>query len=247
MTNNKPDKNCTTFPVSETTLLVEFDNCIDNTISETVLSLKSTLEQRNLNAIQEVVPSYRSLLIHYDCLLMSLAEITLLVKNCAAQAISQTETSDKHWNIPVYYGGEAGADIDELAALHDMTTDDVIILHQQASYRVYLVGFAPGWCYLGGLPEQLHTPRLPSPRLSVPAGCISIGGQQGMIGGLSMPSGWRLIGQTPVRSYAPERTPPFFINAGDKISFYSIKQPEFDALAKAAAKGELVATEFNRP
>ena len=238
--------NCTIFAVSDSALLVEFDNRIDEAVSNKVLALKSNLDQHNINAIQEVVPSYRSLLIHYNCLQISATELEGLVSNCLQTSTEARNSAHKHWRIPVCYGHEAGADLNEVAAIHDISTDEVIQLHQQASYRVYLVGFAPGWCYLGGLPEQLHTPRLASPRLSVPAGCISIGGQQGMIGGLSMPSGWRLIGQTPVRSYAPDREPPFFINAGDSISFYPIEQAEFASLAKATAKGQLVASEFTQ-
>ena len=108
-----------------------------------------------------------------------------------------------------------------------------------------MVGFAPGWCYLGGLNPKLATPRLESPRLKVPKGCISIGGQQGMIGGQAMPSGWRLLGQTPVQTYAPTRKPPFFIEVGDRIQFYEVDTTEFKKLQKAADEGEFVAQEVS--
>jgi len=144
------------------------------------------------------------------------------------------------WRVPVLYGGDAGCDLDDVARLHDMSTHDVINLHCEAVFRVYMLGFAPGWCYLGGLPDALHTPRLSSPRLQVPKGCISIGGQQGMIGALAMPSGWRLLGQTPVRSYDPAREPPFIIAAGDEVQFYPVDGAEFTRMEKAAESGELL-------
>jgi KipI family sensor histidine kinase inhibitor len=107
-----------------------------------------------------------------------------------------------------------------------------------------MVGFAPGWTFLGGLDRRLHTPRLKTPRASVPAGCISIGGQQTLIGGQSMPSGWNLIGQTPVRSFAAERTEPFFMSAGDHVSLYQIDQEEFGQLSRREQAGERTSQEL---
>jgi KipI family sensor histidine kinase inhibitor len=135
-------------------------------------------------------------------------------------------------------------DLDEVARIHGLTTNEVIRLHKESNFQVYMVGFAPGWCYLGGLNPMLHTPRLDSPRLQVPAGCISIGGQQGMIGALPMPSGWRLLGQTPVKSYVPDRDPPFIISAGDLIEFYQINAAEYERMQQAAERGELIAQDI---
>ena len=233
-------------PVADSALLVEFDNRIDPTVNSQVLNLmhaiQGVVDANELSAplagIIELVPSYRSLLVEYDCTRLALSDLSTLV-NKLLNLKDHSAVATQHWRVPVCYGGAAGCDLDDVAKLHDMSTNDVIRLHCETEFRAYMLGFAPGWCYLGGLPEALHTPRLDAPRLKVPAGCISIGGQQGMIGALEMPSGWRLLGQTPIRNYDPTREPPFLIKAGDTVSFYEIDTGEHARQEKAAAKGEL--------
>lgn len=227
--------------IADSAVLIEFDNRIDEVINRSVLALMQALQQtineHELTGVIELVPSYRSLLVEYDPCVLELSELNERIASALRSSSSQAENT-KHWKVPVYYGDEAGCDLDDVARLHEITTEEVIKLHCKADFRAYMLGFAPGWCYLGGLPEQLHTPRLDSPRLKVPAGCISIGGQQGMIGALAMPSGWRLLGQTPIRNYAPDRKPPFLIQAGDQVSFYPITKPEYAQMHAAAEKGD---------
>ncbi len=225
--------------VGDSALLVEFDNRIDPAINTQVLMLKQHVEAAQLPGVIEVVPSYRSLLIQYSCIIASTEQLTATVASLLEE-LGDRQSKTRCWRVPVLYGGEAGCDLDDVARLHDMSTEEVINLHCEAVFRVYMLGFAPGWCYLGGLPEPLHTPRLSSPRLQVPKGCISIGGQQGMIGALAMPSGWRLLGQTPVRSYDPGREPPFIIEAGDEVQFFAVDTAEYQRLEKAAEKGDLL-------
>ena len=228
--------------VSDSALLVEFENQISVDISQQVVSLKSAIDAAKINGVNECVAAYRSLLIHYNCLKLSLKDLKSQI-NSLLNKIESTGDVSKTWRVPVLYRGDGAVDLDAVAKLHELSTDDVIKLHINSDFRVFMVGFAPGWCYLGGLNPSLASPRLDSPRLSVPKGCISIGGQQGMIGGMSMPSGWRLIGQTPIQTYAPKRKPPFFIGVGDRIQFYEVNQREFDLLQQAADRGELVAQE----
>ena len=231
-------------PVSDSALLIEFENSISTEVSNQVLAVKCVIEKVNISGVQECVAGYRSLLVHYDCLQLPLAQLQkelepLLENNQSLGLEFQT------WRVPVLYRGEAAIDLDAVAQLHNLTTDEVVRLHKESDFRVFMVGFAPGWCYLGGLDSKLATPRLDSPRLTVPKGCISIGGQQGMIGGQAMPSGWRLLGQTPVQTYAPKRKPPFFIEVGDRIQFYEVNQRDFDQMQKAADRGEFVAQEVS--
>ena len=231
-------------PVSDSVLLIEFENSISTEISNQVLALKSAIEKVSISGVQECVAGYRSLLVHYDCLQLSLAQLQKQLE----PLLEQNQSLDfefKTWRVPVLYRGEAAIDLDVVARLHSLTTDEVVRLHKESGFRVFMVGFAPGWCYLGGLDPKLATPRLDSPRLEVPKGCISIGGQQGMIGGQAMPSGWRLLGQTPVQTYAPKRKPPFFIEVGDRIQFYEVNQRDFDQMQKAADSGEFVAQEVS--
>lgn len=224
-------------------MLVEFENHIDALTNAKVLSLKHLLDDTEITGIIETVASFRSLLIHYNCLVISLADLEAGVGRLLASSEHQVN-SGKRWRIPVFYHGHGAVDLDEVARIHGLTTNEVIRLHKESNFQVYMVGFAPGWCYLGGLNPMLHTPRLDSPRLQVPAGCISIGGQQGMIGALPMPSGWRLLGQTPVKSYVPDRDPPFIISAGDLIEFYQINAAEYERMQQAAERGELIAQDI---
>jgi KipI family sensor histidine kinase inhibitor len=229
--------------VGDSALLVEFENHIDALTNAKVLSLKHLLDDTEITGIIETVASFRSLLIHYNCLVISLADLEAGVGRLLASSEHQVN-SGKRWRIPVFYHGHGAVDLDEVARIHGLTTNEVIRLHKESNFQVYMVGFAPGWCYLGGLNPMLHTPRLDSPRLQVPAGCISIGGQQGMIGALPMPSGWRLLGQTPVKSYVPDRDPPFIISAGDLIEFYQINAAEYERMQQAAERGELIAQDI---
>lgn len=230
--------------VSDSALLIEFENRISTEISNRVIGLKNAIDGVNIHGVEECIAGYRSLLVHYNCLQLTLNELqeqiaSLLKSDCI------TELNTKKWRVPVCYQGDAASDLDAVAKLHSLSTDDVVKLHCNSDFRVFMVGFAPGWCYLGGLDPKLATPRLESPRLEVPKGCISIGGQQGMIGGLAMPSGWNLIGQTPIQTYSAKRKSPFFIAVGDAIEFYDVNEREFAQLQKAADRGELVAQEVN--
>jgi KipI family sensor histidine kinase inhibitor len=223
-------------PVADRALLVSLDPRIDPAISDRILGLKRALEEQAPGGLEEVVCSYQTLLAYYDPLTLSFNELKDIVENCA-DSKTRVRSTPRRWSVPVRYGGRAAPDLEALAQRHGLTADEVIDIHSSTVHRVYLVGFSPGWTFLGGVDERLHTPRLPSPRAVVPAGCISIGGQQGMIGGLAMPSGWNLIGQTPERTYAPERDDPFFLEPGDEVVFRPIGKREFASLAKAAADG----------
>jgi 5-oxoprolinase (ATP-hydrolysing) subunit B len=145
------------------------------------------------------------------------------------------------WRIPVVYGGEFGIDLDDVAERHGLTPSQVIDRHSAPIYRVYMIGFVPGYAYLGGLDPVLATPRRATPRLTTPAGTISIGGIQAVVASIEAPSGWHLLGRTPVRSYMLDRDPVFLIEAGDRVKFDPIERSRWDELDRAAAAGEVVA------
>ncbi len=228
--------------VSDSAFSIEFENRISSDISNRVVGLKRAIEMANIFGVEECVAGYRSLLVHYNCLRLPLTQLKQQIEQLLESA-EIIELKFKTWRVPVFYRGEGAADLDAVASFHSLSTDEVVALHKESDFRVFMVGFAPGWCYLGGLDPKLATPRLESPRLEVPKGCISIGGQQGMIGSQPMPSGWRLIGQTPIQTYAPKRQQPFFIEVGDRIKFYEVGKREFTQLENAAGRGELVAQE----
>lgn len=230
--------------VGDGALLVEFENRIAESVHDRVLDLQRRLEQQSLSGIQESVPAYRTLLVYYDPLSISFHSLCDAIKPLLTGP-NDAASGGKRWLVPVLYGGESALDLRRLASDHDLKESEVIEIHSKTVYRVYMVGFAPGWTFLGGLDRRLHTPRLAEPRAEVPAGCISIGGQQTLIGGQAMPSGWNLIGQTPERSFSPERAEPCFMTAGDEVQFRLIGQDEFDQLSASAAAGIRVSQELD--
>ncbi|WP_246668951.1 5-oxoprolinase subunit PxpB [Ancylobacter sp. TS-1] len=229
----------------EAGLVVEFGDAIDEAVNRRVIALADALEARGLDGVRELVPTYRSLLVMFDPLVLGKArlrdEIAALWP--LGEARAEEAAPCGVWRVPVLYGGAHGVDLDEVARRHGLSTDEVIALHAGATYRVYMIGFAPGFAYLGGLPEAIHTSRRSDPRLKTPPRSISIGGRQAAVAPpLEIPSGWHLLGQTPVRSYDPARTArPFLFAAGDALRFEPVSGGEYEALCRAAEAGEIVA------
>lgn len=205
-----------------------------------VLALDELLRSRPPEGLLETVPTYRSLTVQFDPTVMDYDALVRFLTEASAE-LKPRESTGKRWRVPVVYGGEFGVDLEAVAESKGLTPNEVIEIHTSAIYRVYLIGFLPGYAYLGGLDPRLVTSRRTHPRLKVPNGTIMIGGEQAGIVPMEMPSGWHLLGRTPVRSYAPERDPVFLFEAGDEIVFEPIDASRWDALEKAALAGESVA------
>lgn len=229
--------------VGDSALLVGFDHAISEAIHDQVLTLAQSLHDEPVKGVREIVSGYRTVLIHYDPLIIDFDTLSRAVQPRSGGE-PRPRPAGRHWQVPALYGGLAAYDLGRIARDKELTEEDVIRIHSGSVYRVYMVGFAPGWTFLGGLDPRLFTPRLATPRLEVPAGCISIGGQQTLVGGPSMPSGWNLIGQTPERLFAPDRENAFLLAAGDRVSFRAIEQEEFDRLAEQAEDGQCVTHEL---
>jgi KipI family sensor histidine kinase inhibitor len=152
----------------------------------------------------------------------------------------------KLWRVPVVYGGEFGIDLEDVAERHNMTPAEVIDRHASGLYRVYMIGFMPGYTYLGGLDPKIATPRRLDPRAMTPEGTISIGGIQALVAGCAMPSGWHLLGRTPCITFHPRREPATLFEPGDEIEFYPIDASRWDKLRTEAEAGEFVAEEVRR-
>ena len=140
--------------------------------------------------------------------------------------------------IPVCYGGVFGPDIENVAKLAGLTVEEVIKIHSQEDYLIYMLGFLPGFTYLGGLDERIHTPRLANPRIKIPAGSVGIGGSQTGIYPLDSPGGWQLIGKTPVKTYDPLREPPILFEAGQYIRFVPVTEDEYYKIEDKISKGQ---------
>ncbi len=227
-------------PCSEAALLVEFGDSIDEAINGKVLALDRAIAHAKIAGVIETVPTYRSLLVHYDPLVLGFAELSERLRALVTSAPAENGVR-RRWRIPVVYGGEYGVDLDDVARARGMTTEEVIRLHTGGDYYVAMLGFLPGFAYLAGLDPKLATPRRDDPRTVTPAGTISIGGVQAGVQCLEGPSGWHLLGRTPVRTYHPRREPVFLVEPGDAVTFHAIDHREWAALDRAAEAGEPIA------
>lgn len=223
-------------------LTVELGRAVDPVVNARVVALDEAIRGAGRPGLLETVPTYRSLLVIYDPELLPRTDLAALIAAHWPPPASAAG-SVRRWRVPVLYGGEHGVDLADLAAGAGLSQDDVIALHAGCDYRVHMIGFAPGFAYLGGLDPRLHASRRTDPRPRIPAGSVSIGGNQtGVSPPLALPSGWQLIGRTPARSYDPARAEPFLFAAGDLIRFEPIDHATFDDLSAAAQAGATVAT-----
>jgi len=227
-------------PSGDSAVTVEFSRTIDDAANERVLALDKALAASPIDGITETVPTYRSLLVHYDPGKIGFDALGEKILPIATQPLPPA-TKARRWRIPVAYGGEHGIDLEDVAKALHTTPDDIIARHTGGDYRVAMIGFTPGWSYLSGLDKSLHMSRRESPRLFTPAGTISIGGIQAGIQCLAAPSGWHLLGRTPVRTYQLHRNPTFLTEPGDRVTFFAIDHKTFEELDRAAEAGEIIA------
>ncbi len=217
-------------------LLVEYGDGIDFEVNTKVRAMAIIMKQNTPKGVIETIPTYRSLLLIYDPSITNLAklqkELQKLEERLDEIQIPPPDTVE----IPVCYGEEFGPDIEFVAETHNLSVKEVIQLHSEPEYLIYMVGFTPGFPFLGGLSEKLHTPRLETPRTFVPQGSVGIANNQTGIYPVSSPGGWQLIGRSPIKLFAPERPNPFLYQAGDHIKFKPITPEEYSRLAKEDEK-----------
>ena len=175
-------------------------------------------------------PAYCSLLVKFDPLKLRHSELQEVLRGYLARMEKLALPDPRRVEIPVCYGGEYGPDLEEVAESHGITAAQAIELHNSTDYVVYFLGFAPGFAYLGELPEALVTPRLPMPRRSVPAGSVGIAGSQTGVYPIATPGGWRLLGRTPVKMFQPDRAEISLLSIGDRVRFVPISQEQFSKL-----------------
>ena len=212
-------------PTGDSALLISFGEAIDEKINGRVHSIAREIEKAGFEWLVETVPAYSSLLVIYDPLKASYTEVEASIKpllNARREAFE-----GRLVEIPVVYGSSYGPDIGFVAEHSGLTVDEVIEIHSRPVYRVYFLGFLPGFAYLGGMDERIATPRLERPRLKVPAGSVGIAGKQTGIYPIESPGGWRLIGRTPLRLFNPSKEPPTLLQPGDRVKFVPIDENEF--------------------
>lgn len=224
----------------ETALVVEFGDRIDDALAARVLALDAALTAGPPPGMLETVPTYRSLMVHYDPLSITRAELVRAVTGALAQG-AQVSHAPRLWRLPACYDEGLAPDLAHVAAATCLTPQTVIATHAGARMRVVMYGFAPGWAYLSGLPAALTLPRRASPRDLIPAGSLIIAGGQAIVAAGAMPSGWHIIGQTAERLFSPTRDPAFLVAPGDLIAFDPVDRATHDALCLRAAAGEVLA------
>jgi inhibitor of KinA len=212
---------------SDHSLLVSFGNEISPHVHEAVYALTQNLAGALPDFINNIHPAYSSILVSFDLLAATFQEIEDFIQSALAASKKNLLPPARLIEIPVCYNEEFGPDLNEVGTRNNLTHEQVVEIHTSGEYRVYFIGFTPGFAYLGGLSPRLATPRLPSPRTKVPAGSVAIGGNQTAVYPISTPGGWRLIGRTPLKLFSPEKEPFSLLALGDQVRFRKISREEF--------------------
>jgi inhibitor of KinA len=213
--------------VGDRGLLVELGDEMTPAVNQRLRELFLTLEAHPVDGVVELVPGYRSLLTIYDPGRVELEALKRAFEDLLGARERPGVPEPKTLEIPVVYGGPYGPDLAWVARYHRMSPEEVVRLHTGNVYRVYMIGFTPGFPYMGELPEALFTPRRETPRTSVPKGSVGIAQKQTGIYPVESPGGWHIIGRTPLKFFDPEKRPPTPLQMGDRVIFYSIQEEEF--------------------
>lgn len=223
----------------ECALVVEFGQVIDPSTNDRVIALDRALAGADLPGVQEVMPTYRSLMIHYDPLVITRAELVdRVTRLLSSQPVPRQA---RRWCFPACYDNEFALDMASIEWALSLSPSQIIDLHSSAVYRIFMHGFAPGLPAMGGLPEALRLPRMMTPRQSVPAGSLIIVANQASIASVDMPCGWHVIGRTPERLFVLDRDPVLLTVTGDEITFDPIDIHAFRQLSARAKAGETIA------
>ena len=217
---------------------LEFANVISAETSTLIRAAARTLEEDAIEGVVELVPTFCSLMVCYNPLVIGYDELVEKISGKLGALTLAAATLKRVITIPVCYGGEFGPDLQNVASNAGVSPAEVIAIHTAHDYLIDMLGFLPGFAYLGGLDERIHTPRLATPRTVIPAGSVGIGGAQTGIYPLDSPGGWQLIGRTPVRPYDPDRETPILYAAGDYLRFVPITEDEYHALSTKIKAGE---------
>jgi inhibitor of KinA len=216
-------------------LLVEFDARIAPEISRRAVALAEAIDAAQVPGVRDVVPAYSSVGVHVDPLRVDVSGLDAVISHEWDRAAGGAETPARTVEIPVCYGGAFGPDLDEVAAFASISAEDVVATHTAGTYRVYMLGFLPGFAYLGGVDPRIAMPRRESPRTAVPVGSVGIAGVQTGVYPTECPGGWRLIGRTPMAMFDASRARPALLQPGDLVRFVPIAHDRWAAVAAGAS------------
>lgn len=221
----------------DTALVVEFGERIDRALSDRVLRLAARLRATQLPGVVETVPTYRSLMVHYDPLRTDRESLERGLVALLEDDTTGADTGGRLWRVPACYEGAHAPDLEDVALRTGLCVAEVVRLHTETLFHVYMIGFVPGYPYMGDLPEALVLPRRADPRIRVPAGSIAIASTMTAIYPLESPGGWHLIGSTPVRIFDPLRPRPALFCPGDKLRFEPVDGARFEQIRQASVDG----------
>jgi inhibitor of KinA len=223
-------------PLGDSALIVCFGNIISEEINSKVLLLVQAIEKAGLVAVKDVVPAYSSVAVYYDVIAImkehtNTSAFKLMseqIETLLSQSLASPYTAFRNMQIPVCYSLKYGLDLADITEQTKLSAEEIINLHTSKKYKVYMIGFLPGFAYMGTVDERIAVPRKLEPRLRIEAGSVGIAGRQTGIYPLASPGGWQVVGRTPVKLFNKEKEDPVFFRAGDQVQFYSITEDEFD-------------------
>lgn len=227
-------------PLGDRALTITLGSSIDEETHRLVRAVSAALDRTPPSGLSDIVPAFASVTLHYDPQRVDAEDDPLASPYTRLVRILERQLSTvgpdslpapRVVEIPVCYGDDLGPDLEDVAKRHDLAADDVVRIHSEGDYLVYMLGFMPGFAYLGGLANALATPRRDSPRTNVPAGSVGIGGRQTGVYPVDSPGGWNLIGRTPVQIFDLNREPPALLATGDRVRFRPISRAEYDCLS----------------
>lgn len=224
-------------PLGDSGVLVVIGNSISPEINKKVRAFTLKVERKKIDGVLEMIPAYADVLIHYNPFVISLKDLLAVLKALELDSLKGSQANPKTLIVPVCYERNYAPDMKVVCGLSGLSKDEVIIRHTSTDYLVYMLGFTPGFCYLGGLDNRLAMPRRKNPRLKIPGGAVGIAGDQTGIYPIESPGGWQIIGQTPLPMFQVGSREIFPVQQGDFVRFKSISNEGFELTKSRVEKG----------
>ena len=217
-------------PVGDATLVVEFEERIDPAVNARAVAAADALRAAAIPGVRDVVPTYRSVAVYFEPLMTEQDGLVRRLEDAVAAPVREESREHALIRVPVCYGDDLGPDLPNIARFAQASEAEVVEIHTSTTYRVFMLGFMPGFAYMGLVDGRIAVPRRETPRVRVPRGSVCVAGVQTSVHPVEAPSGWHLIGRTPVKPFDPSRPDPFLMKPADEVQFYPIGRQEFDRL-----------------